>query len=263
MDGRWKNSKEATYIIAQTNEEDFLNYSGNTLSSFDIGCDVWWMLENKNGFRRNYSSGLKSELGKKYIHSHQHNLGDICQSSESSYDIPDVYGESCYDSHVAQPVLLDKNYFGKSGSIIVAAKRPLKNPFTTMFDSNAKKSLYGAFNGKNKDMWVISAARAGVRFNNDNLGYYRIQYPDEKIEKHDYTNNVWNLCEDDWDAVLIPVARAWNNTIKNDWGKDENGNDSSNSDTSNLLDAVKKALNVSSPYGEKGYVISNDNPMRH
>ena len=32
-----------------------------------------------------------------------------------------------------------------------------------------------------------------------------------------YTNGIWNLCEEDWDAVMIPVSRAFSDASTGNW----------------------------------------------
>ena len=245
IDGSWDSRTAATYIDSQTNEEKFLNYSANTCDeSLNNGCDIWWLLDSSKGFRRFYSksaNALIAELGTKYTSQHWHDNNGVCHAAPTSQSIDNIFGTECYESLPACPVQLNSSFFGRAGTIVVTAKRPLDNPFTVIFRSDAKEGLYGAFNGNNTDMWAISTARAGVRFNNDPTGYYRVHYPGETAAAaHGYTNGVWNLCEDDWDAVMIPVSRAWNETSSSGW--------SGNRSSQELLSQVKEKLEVKNNY---------------
>ena len=150
------------------------------------------------------------------------------------------------------PVRLTPAFFGQAGSIVVAAKKRTANPFLDLFGDVT--GLYGAFNGTGRDMWAVSAARAGVRTNNDGTnGRYQVRRPADTITAAGYTNGVWNLCEEDWDAVMLPVSRAWNNTRINAWGTE-----SIDSSTNRLLSSVSSTLNVNTPYRS---FVENYNPF--
>ena len=84
-------------------------------------------------------------------------------------------------------------------------------------------------------MWVISASRAGIRLNGDAAGYYRVHCP-QNVRNLGYTGDVWNLCEEDWDAVMIPVNRAWHDASSGAWTGTANANE--------LVNAARSALNV-------------------
>ena len=56
---------------------------------------------------------------------------------------------------------------------------------------------------------AVSAARAGIRLKPQGAGEYCVFYPGDTVSASEYTNGVWNLCEEDWDAVMLPISRAW------------------------------------------------------
>ena len=160
---------------------------------------------------------------------------------------PDIV-PTCWDQFEmskARPLKLDKSFFGKAGSIVVAAKRTMTNPFDAL--GMEAGGLYDAFGMRELglrhfDMWAVSAARAGVRLRNDQgtPGRYVVQYPGDTAGG--YRNGVWNLCEEDWDAVLIPVSRAWCETEPGKWKGDIAAGD--------LLESVleNSNLNIGTPY---------------
>ena len=122
------------------------------------------------------------------------------------------------------------------------------NPFSALFgNSAALDGLYGAFNGSGNDMWVVSASRAGIRFGEggtkaEDPGNYHILYPGDTNDLPKYSGGLktWNLCEEDWDAVMIPVDRAWHDAGSGSW------QDSPSAEA--LLAAVKNQLNPRTPY---------------
>lgn len=285
-DGRWNNLESATYIVPQSREEDFLNYAGATrLGTFERGYDGgwWWQLVStpgadfdSGGFARNYRQGSTALIARTAAQSFVHNDDPYTNSCSCTMvynpSIP-RYG-SGVDTKAATPARLTPAFFGRAGSIVVTAKRSMINPFSVIFgDFEADKGLYAAFNEgveRNMHIWTVSAARAGVRLGSgfeggDAPGFYRILYPGPTFFSEKYTNGVWNLCEEDWDAVMIPIDRALNNTVSpGTWGADANGNSTKNSDTNALFSGARTALSgVNSNYGTTGNYTTPSNPMRH
>ena len=266
LDGSWENTGAASYILPQTDEDTFLNYSNSTRAGdLNTGSDLWWVLSQSNtswwdrtdnngdgiadntaGFQRNYTQyiennngverrALRAEMRAFYTtHTHGvyhgvpwHSCGTRMYYDGSSLGTPvattiSVDGWQWINVIPARPAMLANGFFGKSGSIVVAAKRPMVNPFTVIMGADASTGLYGAFNNSTgRDMWVVSTSRAGVRLAGDDAGYYRVLYPGDTYNNDNgnarYTNGVWNLCEEDWDAVMIPVSRAWHNASTGAW----------------------------------------------
>lgn len=288
LDGAWGNTAEPTYILAQTNEETFLNYSGATQAGdfgagygntpgsvwWNLSCSTtnWWSAEesNNSGFIRAYNQGdaLRAE-GTAYANSHYHETVGAAvvhvasRTSASPWDL-NVSGRLLVDPTPARPATLSSNFFGQAGSIVVAAKKTMVNPFSAISGIDTDSGVYAGFNGNGRDMWVVSAARAGVCLNGT-AGSYSVLQPNPVLTgSARYTSGVWNLCEEDWDAVMIPVNRAWNNTAIDAWGTDENGNDTKNADTNRLFASVRTALGgVVSSYGRDGNYVTPENPVRH
>ena len=196
LDGDWKNTAAASYIEPQTNEEQFVNYTNTTRSdSLGNGLDVWWRRISVGsdwwdggGFARNYvhagSSLCSSGNAEGYMHWHSYGLAELhsCKSDFYTGNFEET-GRRLLNSTPAAPAKLSKSFFGANGSIIVAAKRRMINPFSALFgNSAALDGLYGAFNGSGNDMWVVSASRAGIRFGEggtkaEDPGNYHILYP--------------------------------------------------------------------------------------
>jgi hypothetical protein len=127
-----------------------------------------------------------------------------------------------------------------SGAIVVGLARRMNNPFQFMLPGGwggtnaAPGGIYQAFNvaGGQRLMWASAAARAGYRpffFHDAYLspGVRNPNAPKGPREAGEYEttfyvaqNNYeltdenkimlpWNLSCTDWDAVLLPVHRAW------------------------------------------------------
>jgi len=285
-DGRWNNLGAATYIVPQSSEESFLNYAGATRAgTYERGYDGgwWWQLVStpgadfdSGGFARNYRQGKTALIARTAAQSFVH-TDDPYTSSCSwtmSYTDSKSRNGSAVGTQAAIPARLTPAFFGRAGSIVVTAKRSMINPFSVRFgDFEADKGLYAAFNEgveRNMHIWTVSAARAGVRLGSgfeggDAPGFYRILYPGPTFDSAKYTNGVWNLCEEDWDAVMIPIDRAFNNTVSpGAWGTDANGNSTKDPDTNALFSESRTALNgVNSNYGATGDYTTPSNPMRH
>lgn len=259
-----KSFPEANYFQNVTTEKELLAFSGHTRDQLGAGEKTWWTLRDnrQSGAYREYTSGLNASYDcfstrwqhikvcvpydfisySRTIEPDRYSSGAVKISSPGGRCAGkyDPIGDSSYfTSRQTLASKLDKSFFGRNGSIVVAAKKPLVNPFSIILGDSG---LYGAFNGMDKDMWALSAARAGVKLNNENTdGKYETRYPGDDISG--YTNRVWNLCEEDWDAVMLPVARAWNNTDVKAWGSESIDNT-----TTDLLNAVHRKLGVKTNY---------------
>ena len=233
--------KVDNYLIDEKNEANFLAFSKHTKNDMKAGVDNWWVeVSSGSKIQRRYNNGLKWSFYRHY-EKWECDPETGCKRLVNFKDNWDPSFNTSYNSPEVIAIKLSKSFFGQQGTITISAKRKMQNPFTGIFNYDAADGMYGAFNGNKTDMWAISTARAGIRFNNDPTGYYRVHYPGETAEaKHGYTNGVWNLCEDDWDAVMIPVSRAWNETSSSGW--------SGNRSSQNLLTKMKSELGVNNSY---------------
>ncbi len=116
-----------------------------------------------------------------------------------------------YTGALCMPLILNPLFFGKQGSLVVGVSRKCKNPWDEIFGT-ISKGLYKAFNPTVKNMWAVSAARAGYRDPSD-IGRYQIAYTDpaplSSSSSPEQLRKNWNLKETDWDAVFLPVKDAW------------------------------------------------------
>lgn len=121
-------------------------------------------------------------------------------------DDPDLYNSS-YVGMKAMPLVLDSSYFGKAGTITVGIRRENENVFLRIL--GAIEGVFKAFDpdwngsGEKTYSYVFSSAKAGYKNKDDSasLRSYKVDW--------DETNQAWNLCQSDWDAVFIPVRHAY------------------------------------------------------
>ena len=239
LDGAWRNTNPASYIVPQTNEAQFVNYMNSTLAGeLDRGTDVWWNLtgtesavdgswwRSNGGFARSYNQAADALVSEGDAKARQHFHDAESQShscgTQKDWDFRVTGQDFELDRTPAAPAKLAPAFFGAPGTILVTVKRPMVNPFT-YFIPQASRGIYGAFNGPEadgRDMWVISTARAGIRLDGDPEGNYRVLFPGETSSASKYSGGegTWNLCEEDWDAVMIPVDRAWHDASSGNWG---------------------------------------------
>lgn len=272
LDGSWGNTGAASYILPQTAEETFLNYSNSTRNGdLSTGSNSWWVLsqsntswwdrtdnngddiaDNTDGFQRNYNQGgaLRATMSAFYTTAHDDDSGH--HHSARTTDSDTIDGRQWINVTPARPAMLDSRFFGQPGSIVVAANRPMVNPFTVIMGANASAGLYGAFNNSTgRDMWVVSTSRAGVRLAGDGAGHYRVLYPGATYTNARYTSGVWNLCEEDWDAVMIPVSRAWHDASTGAWiggASSTNLIDGYTDGDGNNFPGVRETLDVNTRY---------------
>lgn len=141
-----------------------------------------------------------------------------------------------FTTYKAEPQKLNIDFFEKGGSVVIAAARPIGNPFwfMTRGTQNEGGSIYSLFsadefgeNQRPRFMWSIAAARAGYRDHgrpggpggyNPTIDSYQILTDPERSwqeNKKDWQSGGWprfssqNLILTDWDAVLLPIAHAW------------------------------------------------------
>ncbi|MBR2441367.1 MAG: hypothetical protein IKB25_14310 [Lentisphaeria bacterium] len=265
----------AAYFRNETSETNFLAFSNHTSASMGTGHNTWWNLDpprSDGSFNRGYQGGLRASYtcfstywthpyyGCMISNIYGPFVRTISPDRTSAVVInfnaqfPSIVPTGRADLFVGQPTLgtaLNQNFFGQAGSIVVAAKRPVVNPFFSLLGDT--RGLYGAFNGIGRDMWAVSAARAGIRLNGDANGNYRVRYPGATVTATSYTSGVWNLCEEDWDAVMLPISRAWNDTATNAWGSE-----SIDASTRRLLESVRTELGVNTTYTD---FVNNYNPF--
>jgi len=211
-------------VLGQDEEEDFLRHSdyikeqGQTAKDvFGNGTDDWFIKRYKSGgpgIQRQYKRGhpiLISEWD--WCSSVWEEVDGACviiaQTSGSSSvkgDDSEIYDESYYITERAQPQVLKERFFAKGGSLCVGLTRRLNNPFQfTAMGGDVGVMKPFTVNGGNRYMWTVSAALAGYnpKPRQEAEGKYEVTYENNARDK------LWNLKTSDWDAVLLPLHRAW------------------------------------------------------
>lgn len=119
-------------------------------------------------------------------------------------DDPVVYDPTYYIGAKCLPLILKNTYFGGAGTISVGLMRRNRNVWLDVLSR-----VGGIFSGFDPVVnWtsVFASAKAGFKDPNAGNPYdrsYIIDWRGEKTGKW-----YWNLCQDDWDAVMVPVRRA-------------------------------------------------------
>ena len=160
----------------------------------------WWSYENKKKCRAFVSGHLSLKwtgYGIKWLcNSGDHDplIDSVEDTTVNAGTSPDgtINWGSNIQSVSLTPLQVNKDYFGKNGSIVVAAKTPIPDLFGNVFGKNKFLNFHVPGN-----LWAVAAARAGYRNG-------------EKYENSKFLNEEeWNLFVDDWDAMFLPVSRCW------------------------------------------------------
>ncbi|MDD2597629.1 MAG: Tad domain-containing protein [Kiritimatiellae bacterium] len=234
-------------VLEHSEEDDFLRHSdyipeqgNNAKQVLERGTDDWFIQQYESGgpgIQRQYKRGhpiLISEW--EWASSIWEIVEGVCVivaqtsgSSEVKGDDSQIYSSRYYITEKAEPQVLKERYFAKGGAIVVGATRRLNNPFQFMA-VGSDVGIMKPFNvsGGNRYMWSASAAIAGYNPKplDDARGKYEVTYENNSGDK------LWNLKTSDWDAVLLPLHRAWAQ------GKDRKWNGAT---AGQILNAVKGA----------------------
>ena len=131
-----------------------------------------------------------------------------------------IYSENNYNTELAKPRKLTEKYFKKDGTIVVGVARRMNNPLQFVVSGRAPGDR-GIFSMATLDadkrfMWGASSARASYKLRNssrDKKGWFETTFwnipPQDK--------KFWNLKWSDWDAVLLPLRRAWTGGNDGSW----------------------------------------------
>ena len=118
-------------------------------------------------------------------------------------DDPRIYDEWCYVGERTKPLILRKSYFGKKGTISVGVAR--KNENVWMRVLGMVEGIFHAFDPFVEWTWVFASAKAGYKDPDRPEGAaYIVDWRGDTGADGSY----WNLCQDDWDAVFVPVRQA-------------------------------------------------------
>ena len=120
-------------------------------------------------------------------------------------DDPHLY-TGTFTGMKAMPLVVEQVYFGKAGTITVGLRRKNENVFLRILKTI--EGIFKAFDpdwndGMDTHTYVFASAKAGYKNKGDSADSreYRIDW--------DPSNQDWNLCQSDWDAVFVPVCRAY------------------------------------------------------
>ena len=135
-------------------------------------------------------------------------------------DAPQIYN-SCYVGERAKPLILRTAYFGKAGTISVGIRRKNANPFMRIL--KAISGIFKAFDpdwngaGQATHTYVFASAKAGYKDKGESVESlaYKVDWQPN--------NQEWNLCQSDWDAVFVPVRKAYSYAIENSWFDGDDG----------------------------------------
>ena len=176
------------------------------------GVDRWWVRTGSGeGFQRQYrqSDPLRADwqwFGIKWVQT-----PDACVPVPKGVGFSAVQAMEVQDGYFdcrqpAEPYRLKEEFFGENGTILVGVKRKLNNPFAFIFADGVAQGLFRAFTvPDSRSMWTAAAARAGYAppGGKSGEGAYEVTFLNVAAQ------DTWNLCEPDWDAVLLPVALAF------------------------------------------------------
>ena len=134
-----------------------------------------------------------------------------------------------YDGANARPLVMTQAYFGKAGTITVGLAMKNENPWLSLLGAGGvAQGIYSAFNPYHECewSWAFASAKAGYK----RLGeewkpetvdgaevMSREYYIDWKPGSWSSSAQSWNLCQSDWDAVLIPVRCAESQATSGAW----------------------------------------------
>ena len=129
-------------------------------------------------------------------------------------DDPHLYTNT-YMGMKALPLVVNGSYFGKSGTISVGVRRKNENVFMRIL--GRIEGIFKAFDpdwndeGADTYTYVFASAKAGYKDKGESVE--SLQY------KVDWQpgNQEWNLCQSDWDAVFVPVSRAYSGASVGFW----------------------------------------------
>lgn len=119
-------------------------------------------------------------------------------------DDPSIYNSTYYVGERCLPLLINQLYFGELGTISVGVARRNENVWTRLTDTAGgivKRGIFEAFEPFVKWSWAFSSAKAGYNEPGSDGSAYIIDWKGGDQRS-------WNLCQPDWDAVFVPVARA-------------------------------------------------------
>lgn len=124
-------------------------------------------------------------------------------------DDPSIWRDE-YVGEKCLPLLLNPTYFAEDGKITVGLARKNDNPWAEIiwrFMSVVDKGPFAAFDPLTKWSWAFSTSTAGYCQDHEKNAYV-VSWPEDHETGGSWKRPAWNLCEANWDAVLVPVAES-------------------------------------------------------
>lgn len=244
-------------------EGRFLEHGGydpSPMEVFENGIDVWFVRKDADdGIQRHYSQGGSLLATFSWYTSYWKLIKVVCVQMGAMQGIETIKGEDVKDGQFegerAMPKVLTEDFFDQEGTIAVGVARKYVNPLAFVTDDK-NDGLFAAFSFPDDDkrsMTAISAARAGYREPGGSTGEYNTSFsqPLPKERK-------WNLLSSDWDAVLLPVKRAWSSALNGKYQGDSG--DQLMRETLSALDVKHEAP---AGFGEAGGHFKPENDFIH
>lgn len=222
----------APYFELEENEKRFLWCADKTPRDLGPGLrtdgrDGWFERKTAAGIKRGYARGMRSKLRAQWDWWSSRwfgwrrkciPVGFIHGRTEVLGDDADIYDAICYNTAVTKPRRVKRSFFGKDGTIVVGVARRMNNPLAFLCPGRLRssRSIFSLFSvdGGDRFLWAAAAARAGYRLpRSGKRGEYRTSYREVPAGDPDF----WNLKTSDWDAVLLPLARAWARAENSRW----------------------------------------------
>jgi len=149
-------------------------------------------------------------------------VGGIVARGKSSVmgDDPRIYLQEYYTTELAEPRILNREFFNKNGALVVGLTRRLNNPLQFLV-AGGELGIIRPFtlDGGSRYMWTASAARAGYNPPKEGATKPELdcsgEYEETWITRTG--DDLWNLKTSDWDAVLLPLHRAWTKGENRKW----------------------------------------------
>ena len=195
---------------------------------FDVGSanSQWFPLSEGTGFLRKYKQRTSELVARWFWRTWKwfcdpDDSSDCVLKSNASVENKckgmDAYDKR-FDGVAAKPLVLMPAYFSKNGTITVGIAVENDNPWAPIFKlvpDDWRSGIFSAFSIGKDLTWTpqytvcIASAKAGYKFLDEDVENtdraYRISW--ENVDWRE-DGQSWNLCQSDWDAVLIPVRRA-------------------------------------------------------
>lgn len=204
--------------MSPSEESQFLGFANETDEDFRR----WLALdeEAEGSFRRRYAGKLQTFW----------TYWDKVTHNPVTLPTPDVraedYKSECeeaYDGHKARPLVLERDYFPDEasdighvarGAVTVAVAKKNENPWRGVTDG---EGFYKAFEHAGATEWsvAIASAQAGYRDvdyeEDDDDMKKRPAYSLRWVDYDDWDRPLvyWNLASPDWNAVFLPVRKAF------------------------------------------------------